>query len=47
MNALAVYDAVQAGRDDDARGIALLMTAVAIALLYLVNKLTARKAHGF
>ncbi|MET0283010.1 MAG: molybdate ABC transporter permease subunit [Polyangiales bacterium] len=45
--ALAVYDAVQAGRDDDARGMALLMTALAIAILYVVNKLTARKAHGF
>jgi molybdate transport system permease protein len=45
--ALAVYDAVQAGREDDARGMALWMTAVAIAILYLVNKLTARKVHGF
>ncbi|HEY6879719.1 MAG TPA: molybdate ABC transporter permease subunit [Polyangiales bacterium] len=45
--ALAVYDAVQAGREDEARGMALLMTAIAIAILYLVNKLTARRAHDF
>jgi molybdate transport system permease protein len=45
--ALAVYDAVQAGREGDARSMALLMTAFAIAILYLVNKLTARKVHGF
>jgi molybdate transport system permease protein len=45
--ALAVYDAVQAGREEDARSMALLMTAFAIAILYLVNKLTARKVHGF
>lgn len=45
--ALAVYDAVQAGRDADARGMALVMTAFAVATLYVVNKLTARKVHGF
>ncbi len=45
--ALAVYDAVQAGRDDDARTLALVMSALAIVILYVVNKLTAHKAHAF
>jgi molybdate transport system permease protein len=45
--ALAIYDAVQAGRESDARAIALVMAALAIAILYLVNKLSARKVDGF
>jgi molybdate transport system permease protein len=45
--ALAIYDAVQAGRDADALGLVAWMTAIAIAILYLVNRLTQRRPHGF
>jgi molybdate transport system permease protein len=45
--ALAIYDAVQANREDDAARLSLLMTVTAVVMLYLVNKLTKRKVHGF
>ena len=45
--ALAIYDAVQAGRDRDALGLVAVMTAIAIAILYVVNRLTQRRQHGF
>jgi molybdate transport system permease protein len=45
--ALAIYDAVLASRDRDATQLSWLMTAIAVAMLYLVNRLTRRKAHGF
>ena len=45
--ALAIYDAVQANRDAEAAGMAALMTAVAVAALYAVTKLTQRKRHGW
>ena len=39
---LAIYDAIQGGRQADAAGLIAVLTAVAIAALYAVNKLTAR-----
>ena len=39
---LAIYDAIQAGREDDAATMSIVITAGAIAVLYLVNKLRAR-----
>lgn len=45
--ALAIYDAVQANRDEDALAIVLVMTSLAVVLLYGVNKLTPRKAYEF
>lgn len=38
--ALAIYDAIQAGRERDALGMILILSAVAIGLLYAVTKLT-------
>ena len=40
--ALAIYDALQAQRDTQAAGLALVLTAVALAILYAANKLTPR-----
>jgi molybdate transport system permease protein len=37
---LAIYDAIQGNRDADAAGMIAVLTAFAIAVLYLVNKLT-------
>lgn len=45
--ALAIYDAVQANRDHDAARLAGLLTAIAVSILYLVNRLGRRKVHGF
>lgn len=45
--ALAIYDAVQADRDADALGLVLIMTALAVTILYLVNRLSGRRVHGF
>jgi molybdate transport system permease protein len=45
--ALAIYDAVQANRDAHAAGMAAVMTAFAIAVLYLATKLVHRKPHGW
>jgi molybdate transport system permease protein len=39
---LAIYDAIQARRDAEATGMVLILSAVAITILYLVNRLTAR-----
>lgn len=44
---LAIYDAVLAGRDAEASGMAAVMTALAVAALYAVAKLTREKQHGF
>ncbi len=41
---LAIYDAVQAGRDGDATAMVAVMTSFAIAILYAVSR-TARRAH--
>ena len=40
---LAIYDAIQANRHDDALGMVALLTAIAIGLLYGINKLSARR----
>lgn len=40
--ALAIYDAIQAHRETEALGMILTLSAIAIAALYAVNKLTAR-----
>lgn len=40
---LAIYDAVQAGRDAEAAGMAAVMTAAAIVVLYGANKLSRRR----
>lgn len=42
---LSIYDAIQSSRDDDALGMVLVMSALAIGALYGVNRLT-RRAHG-
>jgi molybdate transport system permease protein len=42
--ALAIYDAVQAGRDADAARMVVLLTALAVTVLYAANKLTRRHA---
>jgi len=39
---VAIYDATQVGRDADAQILALILSAVAFALLYLTNRLTAQ-----
>lgn len=45
--ALAIYDAVQANREAEAAGMVAVMTAVAIAALYLGSKLTRRRPHAW
>jgi molybdate transport system permease protein len=40
---LAIYDAIQGSRDGDAAGMIAVLTAFAIAVLYLVNKLSASR----
>lgn len=45
--ALAIYDAVQANRDADALELVTAMSALAMALLYLVNRLSRRREHAF
>jgi molybdate transport system permease protein len=42
---LSIYDAVMAGRDADANGLAALMAALAIAALTLSNRLTRRSGR--
>jgi molybdate transport system permease protein len=37
---LAVYDAIQAGRDAQAGGLAAILTTLAILALYAINKLS-------
>lgn len=44
---LAIYDAVQANRDQDAWHLVIVMTAVAVAILYIVNRLSRRSRHAF
>jgi molybdate transport system permease protein len=43
--ALAIYDAIQAQREEDAMVMVLILTALVIALLYVVGKLTARRVE--
>jgi ABC-type molybdate transport system permease subunit len=45
--ALAIYDHWQANRDEQAAALAAVMAAAGVATLYLVNKLTRRRRHGF
>ncbi len=40
--ALAIYDAVQGGRDAQALWLSLILSLVALAILYLTNRLSAR-----
>lgn len=40
--AIEIYDAIQAQREGDALVLSLVLTGIAIVLLYVVNKLTAR-----
>ena len=40
---LAIYDAIQSGRDHDARLMVALLTALVVLLLYVVAKLTVRR----
>ena len=44
---LAIYDAIQAQRDAEAAGMVIVLTAVALGALYMVNRLTSRRLHGF
>ena len=39
---LAIYDAIQAGRDAQAGGLAAVLTALAVLALYVINKLSLR-----
>ena len=43
--AIEIYDALQARREGDALALSLVLTGIAVALLYGVNKLTT-KARG-
>jgi molybdate transport system permease protein len=45
--ALAIYDRVQEGKDREALGMVLIMTAIAVLILYLVNRLAKRRPHVF
>lgn len=45
--ALAIYDAVQASRDVEAAGMVAVMSALALAALYLGTKLARRRPHAW
>jgi molybdate transport system permease protein len=45
--ALAIYDAVQANRDQEAAGLAAVMTALAVVALYLGMRFARRRPHGW
>lgn len=45
--ALAIYDAVQASREAEAAGMVAVMSALAIAALYLGRKLTRARPHAW
>jgi molybdate transport system permease protein len=40
---VAIYDAVQAGREQDALVLVLIVSALALAFLYTTNKLSSTK----
>jgi molybdate transport system permease protein len=44
---LAIYDAIQGKRDDEALVMVVVLSAIAIVTLYSVNKLTARRDGGW
>ena len=41
--ALAIYDAIQAQRDDQAAALALVLASLAVAIMYVANRLTPRR----
>ncbi len=43
---LAIYDAIQARRESEALGMIAILTGAAVGILYVVNKLTARRDVG-
>jgi molybdate transport system permease protein len=43
---LAIYDLIQSHEERAAAGMVALLTAIAVFALYIVNKLTAKRAHG-
>jgi len=43
---LAIYDAIQEHRDNAALAMVLTLTAIAIGILYSVNKLSAARTDG-
>lgn len=43
---LAIYDAIMSNREQEARGMVLLLSVLAIVALYGVNRLTRRREHG-
>lgn len=45
--AIAIYDAVQAGRDSQALALVVVISLVAFCLLYIVNLLDLTKKHNF
>ncbi|MBV9956874.1 MAG: molybdate ABC transporter permease subunit [Acidobacteria bacterium] len=42
--AIAIYDAAQAGRDDDALTLVIILSVIVLALLYATNKIAGRSA---
>ncbi len=42
--AIAIYDATQAGRDDDALTLVIILSVIVLALLYATNKIAGRSA---
>lgn len=44
--ALAIYDAIQSHRENEAAGMVAILTSITIGALYLVNKLTAARDAG-
>lgn len=44
---LAIYEAVTAGEDQQAQALALILTGVSVAAIYLTNKLTNNRNLGF
>jgi molybdate transport system permease protein len=45
--ALAIYDAVQAGREQEAARLVVVLAALAMAALYAVMKLARKRSHGW
>jgi molybdate transport system permease protein len=43
---LAIYDAIQAHQEEEALGMVLVLSAVAIGLLYVINRMTRRRRAG-
>lgn len=43
--AIQIYDDIQSQREDSAMTLSLVLTAIAVVLLYVVGKLTARERH--